>query len=161
MGIIFFLKKKKKKKKKRDRLPNVGHRTVDLQRLDLPAQSLDALLLIKVYHDFYWIDAGPKAEWPKMDAAVVLDQLTRVLNRAASWCSRITPRRRHGQCRCRDAPPHRRGLYRARFEKRGFKLVGKSDLLRRPQDERTLVSYTSPGLGKTDRFVLVFRKNAS
>ena len=47
------------------------------------------------------------------------------------------------------------------FEKHGFKLIAKSDLLRRPQDKRNLVSYTPPGLGKTDRFVLVFRKNAS
>ncbi|MDB6010317.1 MAG: methyltransferase, partial [Gammaproteobacteria bacterium] len=62
-----------------NRLPNVEHRTVDLQHLDLPDHSLDALLLIKVYHDFYWIDTDPKAVWPKMDAAVVLDQLTRVL----------------------------------------------------------------------------------
>jgi predicted methyltransferase len=44
------------------------------------------------------------------------------------------------------------------FEKRGFKVIGKSDLLRRPDDKRELVSYTPPGLGKTDRFVLVFRK---
>ena len=42
----------------------------------------------------------------------------------------------------------------------GFKLVGKSDLLRRPDDKRELVSYTPPGLGKTDRFLLVFRKKA-
>jgi predicted methyltransferase len=47
------------------------------------------------------------------------------------------------------------------FEKRGFKLVGKSDILRRPDDKRELVSYTPPGLGKTDRFLLVFRKNAT
>jgi hypothetical protein len=37
---------------------------------------------------------------------------------------------------------------------------GANDLLRRPDDERTLVSYIPPGLGKTDRFVLVFRKKA-
>jgi len=45
------------------------------------------------------------------------------------------------------------------FEKRGFKLVGKSDLLRKPEDKRELVSYTPPGLGNTDRFLLVFRKS--
>ena len=41
------------------------------------------------------------------------------------------------------------------------KLVGKSDLLRKPEDKRETVSYTPPGLGHTDRFLLVFRKNAS
>ncbi len=33
------------------------------------------------------------------------------------------------------------------FEKRGFKLVGKSDLLRQPDDQRELISYTPPGTG--------------
>jgi len=45
------------------------------------------------------------------------------------------------------------------FEKRGFKLIGKSDLLRKPEDKLETVSYTPPGLGHTDRFLLVFRKN--
>jgi hypothetical protein len=32
--------------------------------------------------------------------------------------------------------------------------------LRRPDDSRDLISYKGPMLGKTDRFVLVFRKSA-
>ena len=145
-----------------NRLPNVEHRTVDLQHLDLPDHSLDALLLIKVYHDFYWIDADPKATWPKMDAAVVLDQLTRVLKPGGVVL--LEDHSAKAGTGSADAGTLHRidEAYTVRdFEKRGFKLIGKSDLLRRPQDERTLVSYTSPGLGKTDRFVLVFRKNAS
>ena len=46
------------------------------------------------------------------------------------------------------------------FESRGLKVVGKSDLLRRPDDARDQVSYKGPALGKTDRFVLIFRKTA-
>ena len=145
-----------------NRLPNVEHRTVDLQHLDLPDHSLDALLLIKVYHDFYWIDTDPKAVWPKMDAAVVLDQLTRVLKPGGVVL--LEDHSAKAGTGSADAGTLHRidEAYTVRdFEKRGFKLIGKSDLLRRPQDERTLVSYTPPGLGKTDRFVLVFRKNAS
>jgi hypothetical protein len=33
-------------------------------------------------------------------------------------------------------------------------------LLRRPDDARDQVSYKGPMLGKTDRFVVVFRKSA-
>ena len=44
------------------------------------------------------------------------------------------------------------------FTAHGFKVVAKSDLLRRPDDARDLISYKGPALGKTDRFVLVFRK---
>jgi predicted methyltransferase len=145
-----------------NRLPNVEHRTVDLQHLDLPDHSLDALLLIKVYHDFYWIDTDPKAVWPKMDAAVVLDQLTRVLKPGGVVL--LEDHSAKAGTGSADAGTLHRidEAYTVRdFEKRGFKLIAKSDLLRRPQDERTLVSYTPPGLGKTDRFVLVFRKNAS
>ncbi len=61
-----------------NRLPNVEHHTVDLEHIDLPDASLDALVLIKIYHDIYWIDTDPKTTWPKMDANVVLNQLTRV-----------------------------------------------------------------------------------
>ena len=44
------------------------------------------------------------------------------------------------------------------WQKHGLELVTRSDLLRRPDDKRELVSYTQPGLGKTDRFLLIFRK---
>jgi predicted methyltransferase len=46
------------------------------------------------------------------------------------------------------------------FESHGFKVAAKSDLLRRPDDARDQVSYKGPMLGKTDRFVVVFRKSA-
>jgi len=46
------------------------------------------------------------------------------------------------------------------FEARGLKVVAKSDLLRRPEDARAEISYKGAALGKTDRFVLVFRKTA-
>ena len=46
------------------------------------------------------------------------------------------------------------------FVSRGFTVAAKSDLLRQPGDARDQVSYKGPMLGKTDRFVLVFRKEA-
>ena len=41
-----------------------------------------------------------------------------------------------------------------------FHANAKGDLLRRPDDARDQVSYKGPMLGKTDRFVVVFRKSA-
>ena len=38
------------------------------------------------------------------------------------------------------------------------KLVAQSEVLRRPDDPRDKISYKPPMLGKTDRFVYVFRK---
>jgi predicted methyltransferase len=141
------------------RLPNVEHRTVDLEHLDLPDHSLDALILVKVYHDLYWIDPKPNAAWPKMDASVVLDQLARVVKPGGILL--IEDHSAKPGTGSADASSLHRideNYTVSDFEKRGFKLVGKSDVLRRPDDQRTLVSYTPPGLGKTDRFVLVFRK---
>jgi predicted methyltransferase len=144
------------------RLPNVEHRTIDLQHIDLPDHSLDALWLMKTYHDFYWVDTDPKGTWPKMDAAVVLDQLTRVLKPGGIVLIEDHSAKPGTGSTVASSLHRIDEAYTVRdFEKRGFKLIGKSDLLRKPEDKRELVSYTSPGLGHTDRFLLVFRKNGS
>lgn len=44
------------------------------------------------------------------------------------------------------------------FESHGFKGIAKSDALRRADDPRDQITYQGPMLGKTDRFVVVFRK---
>jgi predicted methyltransferase len=145
-----------------NRLPNVEHRTVDLEHLDLPDRSLDALILIKVYHDLYWVNNDPKEVWPKMDAGKVLDQLTRVLKPGGILL--IEDHSAKPGTGSADAGTLHRideAYTVSDFAKRGFKLVAKSDILRRPDDKRELVSYTPPGLGNTDRFLLVFRKSAS
>jgi predicted methyltransferase len=142
-----------------NRLPNVEHRTVDLEHLDLPDHSLDAAVLIKIYHDLYWVDSDPKTVWPKMDPSVVLDQLARVLKPGGILL--VEDHSAKAGTGSADAGRLHRidEAYSVKdFEKHGFELVGKSDLLRRPDDQRELVSYTPPGLGKTDRFLLVFHK---
>src|SRR3984885_8184678 len=47
------------------RLTNVTQQTVDLNDMKLPPASLDAILLVKVYHDMYWVNTNPKNPWPK------------------------------------------------------------------------------------------------
>ena len=145
-----------------NRLPNVEHRTEDLEHLDLPEHSLDALILIKVYHDLYWVDTRPEAIWPKMNPGEVLDQLTRVLKPGGLLL--IEDHSAKPGTGSADAGTLHRidEAYTVKdFEKRGFELTAKSDILRRPDDQRELVSYTPPGVGKTDRFLLVFRKKAT
>jgi predicted methyltransferase len=36
--------------------------------------------------------------------------------------------------------------------------VARSEVLRRPEDSRDQITYQGPMVGKTDRFVMVFRK---
>jgi predicted methyltransferase len=143
------------------RLANVEHRTVDAEHLDLPDRSLDAMLIIKVYHDFYWIDDGsdPKANWPRFDVDRVLSEVARVL-RPRGVVLLVDHSARAGSGNSDAGTLHRidEAYARAQFEKHGFRVIATSDVLRRPDDARDQITYKGPMLGKTDRFVLVLRK---
>jgi predicted methyltransferase len=140
-----------------NRLPNVQHETVDLNDMHLPAASLDAVLLIKVYHDLYWVD--PAGKWPKIDTNAVLTQLANALKPGGVLL--IVDHSAKAGSGAGDASKLHRidEAYAVKdVESHGLKVVAKSDLLRHPDDARDQISYKGPMLGKTDRFVLVFRK---
>jgi predicted methyltransferase len=144
-----------------DRLSNVEHRTVDLNEMHLSADGLDAILLIKVYHDLYWVETDGKFKWPKIDTGAVLSQLARALKPGGVLLV-VDHSAKPGSGAAVASTLHRIDEQFAveDFESHGFKLVAKSDTLRRPDDARDQLSYQGPMLGKTDRFVLVFRKIA-
>jgi predicted methyltransferase len=141
-----------------NRLPNVQHLTVDLNHMDLPAHSLDAVLLIKVYHDLYWVSS--KGEWPTIDVNAVLTQLARALKPGGKLLL-VDHSAKEGTGASAATPLHRiEEAYAIKdFEAHGFKVVAKSDLLRRADDARDQLTYKGPMVGKTDRFVVVFRKS--
>jgi predicted methyltransferase len=140
-----------------DRLPNVTHRVVDLNDMQLGSAKFDAALLVKVYHDLYWEDLtnGP----PKTHAKTILDQVAQSLKPGGILlvedhsAKAGTGSADAGSLHRIDAVFARRDL-----ESHGFKLVAEGDFLHNPSDTRTLISYKAPALGKTDRFVFVFRK---
>jgi predicted methyltransferase len=143
-----------------NRLPNVEHQTVDVNHMDLADGSLDAVLVVKVYHDLYWVDADKK-NWPTVDTPAVLDKLVKTLKPGGTLVL-VDHSSQPGAGTTVASSLHRIDEAYALhdFESRGLKLVAKSDALRRADDPRTQVSYKEPILGKTDRFVLVFRKPA-
>jgi predicted methyltransferase len=140
-----------------NRLPNVEHVTRDLGRLDLADKSLDAVLLIKVYHDFYWVD--DQGHWPKIDAGAVVTQVARAL-KPGGVLLLVDHAAKSGTGSADATPLHRIDEAYAikEFEAHGFKVVAKSDVLRRADDPRDQITYKGPMVGKTDRFVVVFRK---
>jgi predicted methyltransferase len=141
------------------RLTNVEHKTLDLDHMNLESESLDAIFLIKVYHDLYWVD--PEGVWPKVDTKAVLDQLARAL-KPGGVLLLVDHSAKEGSGTSAASPLHRiEESYAIKdFESRGLTVAAKSDVLRKPSDARDLISYKGPALGKTDRFVLVLRKSA-
>ncbi len=140
-----------------DRLPNVEHQVLDLNPLQWPAASLDAVFLIKVYHDLYWVDTT--GVWPKVNTSAVLDNIAHAL-KSGGVVVIVDHSAKPGTGSTVASSLHRidEDYARKDWESRGLKVVGKSDALRRPEDARDHVSYLPPAVGKTDRFVLVFRK---
>jgi predicted methyltransferase len=140
------------------RLDNVEHRLAELEQMQLGERTLDAVLLVKVYHDMYWVD--PKSEWPPVAVDRVLDDIARAL-KPGGILLLVDHSAVPGTGNADAGRFHRIDEQYARrdFESRGFKLIAHSDVLRRPDDKRDMISYQEPMLGKTDRFVLVFRKH--
>jgi len=145
-----------------NRLPNVEYRVVDLEKMNLGAGTLDAVLLVKVYHDLYWVDTEneTKGLWPKIDTSAVLDQLVKAL-RPGGVLLLVDHSAKAGRGSADASSLHRidEEFAKQDFTKRGMSVVASSDLLRHKDDARDQITYKGPMLGKTDRFVLVFKKN--
>jgi predicted methyltransferase len=139
------------------RLPNVEHQVVELEKMQLGHETLDAVLLVKVYHDLYWVD--PEGAWPAVDVHRVLDDIAAAVKPGGTLLL-VDHAAKAGTGAADAGRLHRidEAYARKDFESRGFHLVAHSDALRHADDPREQVSYKSPMLGKTDKFVLVFRK---
>ncbi|HKD55273.1 MAG TPA: methyltransferase domain-containing protein [Steroidobacteraceae bacterium] len=139
------------------RLPNVEHRTIVVEHLGLPAHSVDAMLLIKVYHDLFWKPVnGP---WPKdIDPDAVLTEIARVM-KPGGVLLLVDHSAKPGTGNQDADTLHRIDEQYARrdFEKHGFQFVRQSDVLRHADDPRDMITYKGEMFGKTDRFVMVFR----
>lgn len=141
-----------------NRLPNVEHVTTDLHHLALLKSSLDAVLLVKVYHDLYWVDN--EGHWPAIDVGTVLTQLAEAL-KPGGVLLLVDHSAKAGTGSASASALHRidEAFAIKDFEAHGFKVAAKSDLLRKTEDSRDQITYKGPMLGKTDRFVVLFRKS--
>jgi predicted methyltransferase len=139
------------------RLPNVEHRTAELEGMQLGDGTLDAVLLIKVYHDFYWTE--PNSGWPPVDVPKVLDAIAHAVKRGGVLLL-VDHSAVAGTGSADAGRIHRVDEQYARheFESRGFVLDSTSNVLRHPEDQRDQITYKGAMVGKTDRFVMVFRK---
>ena len=141
-----------------NRLPNVEHQVAALNTLQFPPGSVDAVFLIKIYHDLYWVDTT--GAWAKVDTGPVLDNIARAV-KPGGVVVIVDQSAKPGTGASAASPLHRidEAYARKDWESRGLKLVAHSDVLRKPADPRDQISYQPPALGNTDRFLLIFRKS--
>jgi predicted methyltransferase len=138
-------------------LTNVEHRTVDFANMNLGENTLDAVVMMKVYHDLYWVSA--EDGWPKVDVNSVLDQIVKALKPGGVvLVVDHSAKPGTGSSAAQDIHRIDEAFAQEDFESHGLKRVAKSNLLRRTDDARDEITYKGPMVGKTDRFVFVFKK---
>lgn len=142
------------------RVPNVKVLEVMPADIALPRNSIDFTLMHLVYHDLYW--TSEKYKFPTMDPDAILKRIY-----AATKPGGIVGVIDHaaapgGDTRAVVDKLHRidPAVVKADFERAGFKLDAESDLLRVTGDDRGKIVFDPSVKGRTDRFVMRFRKPA-
>lgn len=140
------------------RLPNVERVFVRHNDLRLPPASVDVVLMSLVYHDAYWHRDG--VDWGPIYVQALLESLHAALKPRGivgivdHYAAAGADPFESVQALHRIDP----AVVRRDFAAAGFKSDGDSDVLRNPDDDYTLSVFDAAVLGRTDRFVLRFRK---
>ena len=141
-----------------NRLPNVEQTLVRHNDLHLRPGSVDVVLMSMVYHDTYWHDDD--VDWGRIDRQALLESL-----RAALKPGGVIGVVDHYAAAGRDPfesvmAVHRidPDVVRRDFLAAGFEPAGESDVLRTTTDDYSVSVFDAAVAGRTDRFVLRFRK---
>ncbi len=140
-----------------DKPAQVNLLTAEINELEIAPQSLDGMLAVMSYHDLHWVNE--EQGWPAIDlpgfyarlhAALKPDGRVVIVDHSAAagtgTAAVDTLHRIDEAFVIRD------------FANNGFKLVGSSDVLRNPDDDRSKLVFSPEIRRRTDRFILVFAK---
>jgi predicted methyltransferase len=114
-------------------------------------------MLILSYHDIYYVDAANG--WPKIEGPAFLAELKKglkpggILAVVDHYAAAGSPRETGGSLHRIDPQ-----IVISELEALGFELAAKSDVLRNMEDDYSKGMFDPQVRGKTDRFVLKFRK---
>lgn len=142
-----------------NRLANVEILLAENNELKLPADEFDAVMLILAYHDIYYVDTANG--WPKIDGVKFRAELMKALKPGGilavvdHYAAAGSPRETGGSLHRIDPQ-----IVISELETEGFVLEAKSDILRNMEDDYSKGMFDPEVRGKTDRFVLRFRKPA-
>ncbi len=140
-----------------NRLRNVESLLAENNELRLRSEVFDAVMLILSYHDIYYVDES--GGWPKIDGPKMLAELLDglkpggILGVVDHYAAEGSPRETGGTLHRIDSQIVIREL-----EAAGFLLVGEADFLRNMEDDHSKAIFNPEIRGRTDRFVLKFRK---
>jgi predicted methyltransferase len=140
-----------------DRLANVEVLMAENNELELEPGTFDAIVLVLTYHDVYHADV--EHGWAPLDKDKLLAELYAGLKRGGTLGV-------VDHAAAAGAPPETgHTLHRidpelaiADLVAAGFELESSSDALRNPDDDHTKVVFDPAIRGKTDQFILRFRK---
>ncbi len=157
MAYLNFVGDEFKARHADNRLANVDVLMAENNELKLDANQFDAILMVLSYHDSYWV--SPDNNWLKINVpqlhAEMFESLKPggVLGVIDHYAEAGSPRETGGTLHRID-----RDIVIAELEHAGFVLDAKSDMLRNMEDDHTLGVFDPSVRGKTDRFVLRFKK---
>jgi predicted methyltransferase len=142
------------------RLPNVRQVTEEVDKLALPADSLDLALFVMSYHDLYWRPAD--GSWPATDPMQLLAVLHAAVKPGGVVVVQDHVATAGGEAIEIVDKLHRidPALVRRDFESAGFVFDGESPMLAHPGDDHTKLVFDPSIRGATDQFVYRFRKPA-
>jgi predicted methyltransferase len=138
--------------------PNVSIVSTPFEAPKLPANYADFMLINLDYHDVYWENA--KYGVKRMEPAAFLKTIYAALKPGAVVGVVDHAAAAGGDTRQVVDKLHRidPAVVKADFKAAGFVLEAQSDLLRNPADDHSLLVFDPKIRGKTDRFIMKFRK---
>lgn len=137
------------------RLPNVSRLSSEIDKLGLEQASLDMILMVLSYHDIYYV----ADDWPKVDRELFFKQIRDSL-KPGGILAIVDHSAETGTGKSAVQTLHRidQEFARQDIESAGFVFDGASEVLRNPDDKRTLGVFDDAIRRKTDRFVYRFIK---
>ena len=141
-----------------NRLPNVQQLTVEVDQLELPPGSLDAVFFVMSYHDLYWRPMD--RSWPPTDPAQMLRKLHAALKVGGVVIVQDHVAVPGGDTAAVVDRLHRIDpeVVRRDFKAAGFALEAESPMLARPDDDHAKQVFDPDIRGRTDQFVFRFRR---
>ena len=136
------------------RLPTVVRWDRSMDALELPKAHFDGAIANDVFHDFFWLSKDVDGVVKQVYDALKPGGFFAIVDHSApAGTGDAFARSLDGQHRIDEA------LVKEKLAKAGFKLEATSDLLRNPDDDRTLPFFAPEMKSKnTDKFALLFRK---